>query len=203
MKPKVYIATSYLNADTAKWLGWLLTQSGAEITYPWWALQPVGDRQEVLSTLGSVEEQAIRDADLLIALLPARRGGYIELGVALGAGVPVAVFYTDDESNEIPFVYCSGVVCLMAAEPGKIVDQAIYWWESTWSHRWHAAECVQHGVFQARLAQAERPEALACPSCGEKCPVKSHWPATESGHGASGDGGKVWQTMKRTDRGRR
>lgn len=198
MKKKVYIAAAYANREIAATLGSLLP---VDITYPWWVNdQADEEHQEAqLRALGPIEEQAIRDADLLIALLPARVGGYIELGIALGAGVPVAIF-TWGDPLDAPFFYCDGVVHLKQIDgPDDAVASASYWYVSTFRQMWHAAECVEHGVFEARLETKLQPSTLHCPMCAGQSPavmVRQRWYATESGHGATGDNGKVWQTTK-------
>lgn len=204
MKPKLYIATSLLNRQNAANLATVL-RNQVEITFPWWDVRVPGTdeegREEAVRVLGPIEERAVREADLLIALLPARRGGYVEIGIALGAGVPVAVFYCDEDDVTIPFLFCSGVVHRQrATDPDNAVELAVHWFAATMSHVWCAAECVEHGVFEARLKRGdgERVSHLSCPSCRVDCEKGAYWPATESGHGATGDGGRklVWQTAK-------
>ena len=199
---KVYIAAAYTNRAVAAQLASLIP---AEVPYPWWIIEraPPERLEAQVRSIGPIEELAIRDADLLIALLPARVGGYIELGIALGAGVPVAIF-TWGDPLDAPFFYCDGVVQLNQVDgPDDVVANAAHWYVSTFRQMWHAAECVKHGVFEVRLESDLQPNTLHCPVCaGESFAVKvrHRWYATESGPGASGDNGKVWQNMKRKPR---
>lgn len=85
---KAYIATGYRNRDAYSQARRLLTRAGYEITFDWTLHQPPPthqreQRDSFMVWAAEREEAAIREADLVLVLLPGGRGTCAELGMAL------------------------------------------------------------------------------------------------------------------------
>ncbi len=87
---KFYIATRLENADAAKALAGALRELGHTITYEWWTHGSVqGADPTTIRRVATAELKGVREADVLIALLPGGRGTHAELGAALVLEKPV------------------------------------------------------------------------------------------------------------------
>jgi hypothetical protein len=63
---------------------------GGELTYDWTAHGPVWSHGSVrMKDVACHEVKGVADANLLAVILPGGRGTHVELGVALGCGIPV------------------------------------------------------------------------------------------------------------------
>jgi len=77
-------------------------------------------------------------------------------------------------------------------EPGENSD---VWWAFECFHCFH--EFGSSGlVFDARLPVSVELPTAKCPRCGTECEFKQSWGATQSGHGARGDGGLVTRVQE-------
>lgn len=59
--------------------------------------------KEDLSRLAQAELAAIKQADVLIVLLPGGRGTHVEIGAALALGKPIILHAPDRDTLEIPY----------------------------------------------------------------------------------------------------
>jgi hypothetical protein len=77
-------------------------------------------------------------------------------------------------------------------EPGENSD---VWWAFECFHCFH--EFGSSGlVFDVRLPVSVELPTAKCPRCGTECEFKQIWGATQSGHGARGDGGLVTRVQE-------
>jgi len=83
-----------------------LQDAGHEITFDWTTidhLRPYDENATVSRETAIQESRGVKDADVLIIVVHDRGVGmYVELGIAIGSGVPVRVI-TDAQSRTIFF----------------------------------------------------------------------------------------------------
>ncbi len=84
----------------------LLQEAGHELTFDWTKidhLRPYDENMAACREAAIKESRSIKDADVLIVLAHERGVGmYVELGIAIGSGIPVRVV-TDVESRTMFF----------------------------------------------------------------------------------------------------
>lgn len=96
---KIYIATKLANSKNHNKLRDALIAEGHEITYDWTVHCSVkNDGQDRLKQVANAEAEGVTDADLVVVLLPGGRGTHCEIGMAIGAGVPLVLH---DECGEL------------------------------------------------------------------------------------------------------
>lgn len=93
---KFYVASSFTNIESVKYICKGLKSKGFIHTYDW-TQNGRGAGLAQLESIGIEEKNAVMDADIVIILLPAGKGSHIEMGIALGTGKKV-VLYSPDES---------------------------------------------------------------------------------------------------------
>lgn len=83
---RFYIATGLENALRAKELSIVLSRNGHELTYDWMAQGDVKMHgKERMAEIAFNEVRAVRDAELVVALLPGGKGTHTEIGVAIAS----------------------------------------------------------------------------------------------------------------------
>jgi len=103
---RVYIATRLVRAAEHNLLRDALIREGHEVTYDWTVHCSVkNDGEDRLSKVADDEAAGVTEADLVVVLLPGGRGTHCELGMAVGAGVPLIIhneggelFQSDDKT---------------------------------------------------------------------------------------------------------
>lgn len=113
---KYYIATKLENHSEHNLLRDLLNARGHEITYDWTAHGPVWSKGiKAIEEVAELEINGVRDSDFVVVLWPGGRGTHVEMGIAIGVGIPI-YFISDVEGHhkadpEICAFYCSpGVI---------------------------------------------------------------------------------------------
>lgn len=90
---KIYLASALENRANVEALADELIAAGHVITYRWSSHGPttemVGDYANNAARIAKLEANGVKDADLVIALLPGGRGTSTEIGIALGYGVEI------------------------------------------------------------------------------------------------------------------
>lgn len=91
---KFYLATSLGACARAELVANHLTfEAGHQPTYAWWKHGAIGNEGEArLIQVAQLELAGVRDADVVIVLLPGGRGTHAELGMALALNKPVIVW---------------------------------------------------------------------------------------------------------------
>ncbi len=124
---RVYVATRLENEAQARALGDALRARGAEVTYDWTVHGAVWnpdrrDRWDVLRRVATDEWRGVMAADVVVVLLPGGRGTHVELGIALGAGVPVLVWAPTPEHLETQpaCFYAHPLVTRLHASPAEL-----------------------------------------------------------------------------------
>ncbi|MFP7296884.1 group-specific protein [Neobacillus niacini] len=88
---KFYVASSFNNIDTVRYVSNYLKNRGFIQTYDWTKNQRASTLDD-LKVIGSQEKNAVKEADFIIVLLPAGKGSHIELGLALGLGKKIYLY---------------------------------------------------------------------------------------------------------------
>ena len=92
----IYVATGLEYAHRARLVGCALRAAGHKITYDWTTHGSVqGEGFDRLAEVAQAERDGVAVADLVIAILPGGRGTHVEIGMALGYGIPVALLIQD------------------------------------------------------------------------------------------------------------
>lgn len=95
---KFYIASRLENADMVKKLALALKSWGMKHTYDWTAHGSVQcEGPERLTEVAELELQGVKDADIVIVLLPGGRGTHCELGIANALNKKVFLWAETDE----------------------------------------------------------------------------------------------------------
>lgn len=94
-----YIGSGFYNIENVRRLRDLLSAQGHTHTYDW-TLNTRADSVDALRDIGEKERDAIQASDFVVILLPAGKGSHVELGIAIGSGVPVFLHdMTDSMTN--------------------------------------------------------------------------------------------------------
>ncbi len=124
---KIYIATKLSYQREYKELRDLLIGDGHQITYDCSVHSSTKrESKERKQTIATDESFGVREAELLIVLLPGGRGTHVELGIAIGAGVPTLVVGEQFENGkECVFYEHPGAWRVDGLEWKKVVREAI------------------------------------------------------------------------------
>jgi len=122
---KLYLASGLGNADKVKELAEYATKLGHTLTYAWWEHGSVQDQgAERIAEVGNAELKGVREADVVLILLPGARGTHVELGAALAFDKPTFIYGDryDATGRECSFYYCDGVFRMGDADPQWLLD---------------------------------------------------------------------------------
>lgn len=115
-RPRVYLASTLTNAKAVRELGQYFRGCGWEITYDWTAHGGVHEEKQ-LHAVAESERSGVLAADVVVVLLPGGRGTHTELGIALGAQIPVLLVgdrnrRMNEDNLTCSFYHARGVVRL-------------------------------------------------------------------------------------------
>lgn len=124
---KYYIASSFANKEIVRLTIKSLNNLGFINTYNW-TLNEKADNKLKLKNIGIEELNAVKDADILIAILPGGKGTHIEMGIAIGFNKPVLIAYFNKElisvDNSATFYHLDNVKHILVTEE-NIVDKLV------------------------------------------------------------------------------
>lgn len=124
---KYYIASSIANKEIVNLTIKSLNNLGFINTYNW-TLNEKADNKLKLKNIGIEELNAVKDADILIAILPGGKGTHIEMGIAIGFNKPVLIAYFNKElisvDNSATFYHLDNVKHILVTEE-NIVDKLV------------------------------------------------------------------------------
>src|SRR6266702_6355447 len=114
---KFYVSASLKDAPTVAVLYEKMIEMGHEVTHDWttyphmdaWSTE---ERREMAAT----EIDGVVGADCVIFLLPGGRGAHVEVGAALGVGIPVLLCGEEDKNS---LFYCHPFVSRCISEEPK------------------------------------------------------------------------------------
>lgn len=113
-----YIGSGFYNIENVRRLRDLLSAQAHTHTYDW-TLNTRADSVDALRDIGEKERDAIKASDFVVILLPAGKGSHVELGIAIGSGVPVFIHDTTDSMTNFKttstFYHVAQVVQLSGA----------------------------------------------------------------------------------------
>ncbi len=116
MPKRFYLATRKDRAAQAASIEEALKARGWERTFVWTGQDEKGAEGHAKTAMA--ELNGVRDADVLIALLPGGYGTHVEIGAALALGKPVILYAPDRKTLETPypcvFHYHPGVRLLLS-----------------------------------------------------------------------------------------
>lgn len=95
---KFYVASSFKNIKSVRYVSEKLKSKGHIHTYDWTKIERVSTIED-LKDVGQKEKSAVIEADILVVLLPAGKGSHIELGMALAHGKKVYLYSPNEEVN--------------------------------------------------------------------------------------------------------
>jgi hypothetical protein len=95
---KFYVASSFKNIETVRYVSQQLVKRGFIHTYDWTKNERASTFDD-LKAIGIEEKNAVIESDFLIVLIPAGKGSHIELGIALGQGKKIYLYSPDDQLN--------------------------------------------------------------------------------------------------------
>ena len=95
---KFYVASSFKNIETVRYVSQQLVKRGFIHTYDW-TKNERASTYDHLKVIGTEEKNAVIESDFLIVLIPAGKGSHIELGIALGQGKKIYLYSPDDQIN--------------------------------------------------------------------------------------------------------
>lgn len=111
---KFYVSTGYENKERAAELAEVIEAFGGYVTCKWWNLSSAPDTSN-LSQIGELEIEGIRNADIMIVMMPGKYGTHTEFGVALALGKKI-ILYASSELGEVPFYWCKGIKQVIGGE---------------------------------------------------------------------------------------
>jgi len=105
---KFYIATKLENhLEHNRIRDWLVAR-GHSVTYDWTPHGPVfRSGLDRISEIACLETNGVREADAVIVLWPGGRGTHVELGIAIGTGIPVVFWSSVEEHHEATQETCA------------------------------------------------------------------------------------------------
>lgn len=106
---KFYVAGKLGEEGTVEFLLDVLRGSGHEITFDWTQtphLRPFEKNVKAITTCAVAECRGVKEADIMIMFCHDKGVGmFVELGVALGNGIPVRVIMDHDKPARTGFLY--------------------------------------------------------------------------------------------------
>jgi len=96
---KFYVASSFKNVDTVRYVSQKLKDVGYIHTYDW-TQNGRALTFEALRSIGEQEKSAVKDSDFVIVILPAGKGSHIEMGMALGFGKKIFLYSPNKAIND-------------------------------------------------------------------------------------------------------
>lgn len=110
---KIYLASSFLNKDSARQAMNMLEDAGHIIVTDWTTHEPTND-VNVLANESVEDLEGVKDADVFILLWPGRMGSNAELGAALVLGKPCILVGGVNRFDSVyfnhPFVRLAGTM---------------------------------------------------------------------------------------------
>lgn len=101
MAKRFYVSSRKDRSKEANALAEALKEQGWERTFEW---SDLGDATaESRAATAEAELQGVRDADVLIVLLPGGFGTHVEIGAALALAKPVILHAPDQKTLETPY----------------------------------------------------------------------------------------------------
>ena len=95
-----YIASSFKNIETVRFVSERLRQEGFIHTYDWTINDNINSIDQ-LKDIGKKEIDAVMCSNFIVVLFPAGKGSHVELGIALGNGIKAYLYAQNDDINDL------------------------------------------------------------------------------------------------------
>ncbi len=99
---RVYIGTTLTNRPRARHVCHALEAAGHDVPMKWWD-HPTIIGAAGLSAISQRYEETIAGSDIVVILLPGKRGSHVELGMALALGKQVLLWDETDDTPDCAF----------------------------------------------------------------------------------------------------
>ncbi len=123
---KFYIGSGFKNCELVNYYSKRLEENGWKHTYNWTENISNDETIEDLIEYSKLEQEGIKDADVVIILLPAGRGTHIELGMALALNKKIFLCSaTEDEfsiENTVNFYQLPNIIRLVGTAEENIKE---------------------------------------------------------------------------------
>jgi nucleoside 2-deoxyribosyltransferase len=110
MAKRFFLSTRKDRSAEANSLSAALKDRGWERTFEW--KDEDGEGTESHAAIAVAELKGVRDADVLVVLLPGGYGTHVEIGAALALGKPIVLHAPDRKTLETPYI------CVFHYHPG-------------------------------------------------------------------------------------
>ena len=101
---RFYISTGIVNFERAQALSEVLKKRGHELTYDWMAHGDIRREGDIrMSEAAFNELRAVRDAELVVVLLPGGKGTHTELGQAIATRGNKRIIVWSEHGDEFSF----------------------------------------------------------------------------------------------------
>lgn len=98
---KFYVGSGFKNSDLVNQISEKLVKSGWEHTYNWTKAIKEKETLEDLVEVSILEQNAIKESDVVIILLPAGRGTHVEIGMALALDKEIYLCSKEEETFSV------------------------------------------------------------------------------------------------------
>nr|WP_028547529.1 hypothetical protein [Paenibacillus sp. UNC451MF] len=93
---KFYVASSFKNVDSVRYVTEQLIRKGFIYTYDWTRGKEISTIEQLME-IGHQEKNAVFAADFIIVMLPAGKGSHIELGIAIGQAKKIYLYSPNED----------------------------------------------------------------------------------------------------------
>lgn len=105
---KIYVASSLDRCERIKQIINVLESKGLSITYDWTDHGRVFNEKN-LAEIAILEEQGVKDCDILLMVLPGGGGTHFEFGVAYTLNKPIVILEDEPNIEQKSFYYLPGI----------------------------------------------------------------------------------------------
>lgn len=158
---RLYLASGLSNRNTVAQIARDLRDLGHVITYDWTehgSVQDASDDEK--AAVAMAELGGVLAAEMVVAVLPGGRGTHVEIGAALGAGIPVVIVI-----QRLEDLLVDGIECVFYRAPGVLLidmsDDAhvplsmrICEWMEGIDTLW--AACLRHEIAESKMRRGNQ-----------------------------------------------
>lgn len=190
---RLYLASGLQNRATVAQIAQGLRDLGHTITYDWTEHGSVQDASdEEKAAVAQAELEGVLAAEMVVVILPGGRGTHVEIGAALGVGIPVVIVYRKPED-----LLVGGVECVFYDHPGVMThpitsDFPPQEWLAAWIHCAagpYAEYLVERIVEAKEMEDPKWNEASQDVARAVRDTALQHLSAAKKSTGSKGDNG--------------
>lgn len=178
---RFYVATCLANAPAAQTLASILQDKipGSFPTYRWWQHGAVWrDGLGRIRDVATKELDAVKNADVFVAILPGGRGTHVEIGAALALGIPVLLVKPvdggppwDGEEGTTAFYRHPGVFGRIVTDDLDEAAEKIAMWCRMKTAVDEAGDRPHAGIYHVtHLTEVHPSDCQSCEEGSDPCP---------------------------------